>query len=144
MGSIRIYYYFSVLWISHITFIIVTIQLTSSYIHKMHVLFISFFSNQRITQKSIIFHPRDFSYDFHCNLYKCTIYTSFSLLKKSITFLVFSKLDLNAYLSCYMLSIEFYWKNYCIFYHSLSKRTISNPAATLEESPSLTYNTCHH
>ena len=57
---------------SNKTFIIVTNQSTlcTSYIHAIHVLFVSFFTNQRITQKSIIFHPRDFSCDFQHNLYK--------------------------------------------------------------------------
>ena len=102
--------------------IIITIQSTSctSYIHEMYVLFVSFFCNQRITQKSIIFHPRDFSYGFQRNLNKCTINTRFSLLK-NIIFLFFSKLDLSAYLSYYTLFIAFYLKNYCIFYHNLSK-----------------------
>ena len=73
---------------SNKTFIIVTIQSTSctSYIHEMHVLFIYFFSKQRITQKSISFRPSDFSYGFQHNLYKCKINMSFSLLKKSIIF----------------------------------------------------------
>jgi len=66
---------------SNKTFIIVTIQSTlcTSYIHEIHVLFVSFFTIQRITQKSIIFHPRDFSYGFQHNLYKCTINMSFFL-----------------------------------------------------------------
>ena len=65
---------------SNKTFIIVTIQSTpcTSYIHEMHVLFVSFFCNPRITQKSIIFHPIDFSYGFQHNLYKCTINQRFS------------------------------------------------------------------
>ena len=47
-------------------FIIVTIQSTScvAYIHEMHVLFISFYSTQKITQK-IILHPKDLSYGFN-------------------------------------------------------------------------------
>ena len=66
---------------SNKTFIIVTNQSTlcTSYIHEIHVLFVSFFTIQRITQKSIIFHPRDFSYGFQHNLYKCTINMSFFL-----------------------------------------------------------------
>ena len=69
---------------------IVSIQSISrtSYIHEMQVLFVSFLSNQRITQKSIIFHPRDFSYGFQRNLYKCTIYMSF-FIKKIYYFFVF-------------------------------------------------------
>ena len=98
----------------HRTFIIVTILSTSctSYIHEMHVVFVSFFSSQRITQKSIIFHSRDFLYGFQRNLYKCTVYTSFSLLK-NLSF--FSKLGLSFYLSYYMLSKVFYFKKYYIF-----------------------------
>jgi len=82
----------------------------------MQVLFVSFLSNQRITQKSIIFHPRDFSYGFQRNLYKCTIYMSF-FIKKSI-FFVFSKLDLTLH------SILF--KEYYILYHSLSKSSLKS------------------
>ena len=69
---------------SNKTFIIVTIQSTlcTSYIHEIHVLFIFFFTDQRITQKSIIFHTIDFSYGFQHNLYKCTINMSFSYIKK--------------------------------------------------------------
>ena len=131
LTSIIIYYYFSVLSISHITFVIVTIQSTSctSYIHEIHVVVVSFFSSQR-TQKSIIFHSRNFSYGFQRNLYKCTVYTSFSLLK-NLSF--FSKLDLSFYLSYYMLSIIFYLKNYCIFI-IVYQKSLSNPAATHGES----------
>ena len=118
LTSIIIYYYFSVLSISHITFVIVTIQSTSciSCIHEMDVVFIYFFSNQIITQKSIIFHPRDFSYSFQHNIYKCIIYTRFSLLKKSIIFLFFQQTRSKfLFVLLYMLSIVFYLKNYCIF-----------------------------
>ena len=102
----------------------------------MHVLYLwntclirFFFSNQKI-----------FSYDFQCNLYKCTIHMSFSLLKKStIVFLYFSKLDLNAYLFYYMLFIAFYLKNYYIFYHSLSKNSFRSPDNACE-SPSIVGN----
>jgi len=80
---------------------------------------------KEITQKSIIFHPRDFSYGFQRNLYKYTIYTSFSLLK-NLFFLFFSKLDRSAYLFYYMLSIAFYLKNYYIFYDSLLKNALKS------------------
>jgi len=127
-----IYYYFSTLWISHIIFIIVTIQSTPcmSYIHEMHVLSVSFFSNQRITQKKFILHPRDFSYDFQRNLFKYTIYMSFPLLKKYHFFCFFSKLNLSAYLSYYMLFIAFYLKNYYIFYHNLLKSSLKSRSNT--------------
>jgi hypothetical protein len=92
----------------------------------MHVVFVSFFPIQRITQKSIIFHPRDFSYGFQHNIYKCTIYTSFLLLKNLSFFCFLRKLNLSSYLSYYMLSVVFYLKNYCIFYHSLSKNSLKS------------------
>ena len=116
LRSIRINYYFSILSISHITFVIVTIQSTSctSYIHEMHVVFVSFFPIQRITQKSIIFHPREFSYAFNVISTNIPFIRAF-LIKKYIICLFFSKLDLSAYLYYYMLSLAFYFKNYCIF-----------------------------
>ena len=52
-------------------------------------------------------------------------YMTFSLLAKS-TFFVFSKLDLSAYLSYYILSIVFYLKKYCVFYYSLLKSSLKS------------------
>ena len=46
---------------------------------------------------------------------------SFLIRKNLSFFFVFSKLNLSAYLSYCILSIEFYLKNYCNFYHNLSK-----------------------
>ena len=104
----------------------------------MHVLFISFCSNQRITQNSIIFHPREFSYAFNVISTNIPFIRAF-LIKKSIICLFFSKLDLSAYLYYYMLSLAFYFKNYCIFFnYSLSESSLS-PAATRGESPIITY-----
>jgi len=48
---------------------------------------------------------------------------------ENLPFLFFSKLDLSAYLSYYILSVAFYLKNYCIFYYSLLKSSLKSRIA---------------
>ena len=106
-------------------------------IHEMHVVFVSFFSNQKKIN-NLLFSSKRFLYVFQRNLHKCTIYTSFSLLKIYHFFLFLSKLDLSAYLSYYMLSVAFISK-IIIFFIIVYRKALSDPAATDEESSSIKY-----